>query len=113
MSGLDVAIKKQLGGCALDVAFSAAGGGAMTALFGPSGAGKTQTLKAIAGLTLPDEGSIVLDGTPLFDSVRGIDVAARERHVGYLFQNYALFPPMTVEANIACGVRAANGAASS
>jgi molybdate transport system ATP-binding protein len=103
---LDVDIRRHVGEFELDVRFSAEGGGAMTALFGPSGAGKTMTLKSISGLVRPDEGSIVLDGQPLFDSTRGIDLPTRTRRVGYLFQSYALFPTMTVEQNIACGVRA-------
>ena len=103
---LDVAIKKQFEGFSLDASFSAAGKGAMTALFGPSGAGKTLTLKCIAGLLVPDEGSIALEGAALYSSAQGICLKPRERRVGYLFQSYALFPTMTVEANIACAVRA-------
>lgn len=107
---LSVNIAKNLGSFKLDVAFVAPGGGEITALFGPSGAGKTMTLKCIAGLARPDEGLISLDQTTLFDAERNIDVPARKRRVGYLFQNYALFPTMTVEANIACAVRAQTAA---
>ena len=102
---LSVAIKKRLDCFTLDAAFTAEGGGAVTALFGPSGAGKSMTLKCIAGLVTPDEGLITLDFDELYDSERGIDVPARKRRVGYLFQSYALFPAMTVWGNIACGVR--------
>ena len=102
---LGVAIRKELGSFTLDAAFTAQGGGEITALFGPSGAGKTMTLKCIAGLAYPDEGCITLGWDSLFESERGIDVPARNRRVGYLFQSYALFPTMTVEGNIACAVR--------
>ena len=102
---LGVAIRKELGGFTLDAAFTAQGGGEITALFGPSGAGKTMTLKCIAGLAYPDEGCITLGRDSLFESERGIDMPARNRRVGYLFQSYALFPTMTVEGNIACAVR--------
>ena len=102
---LGVAVRKELGSFTLDTAFTAQGGGEITALFGPSGAGKTMTLKCIAGLECPSEGCITLGRDSLFESGRGIDVPARKRRVGYLFQNYALFPAMTVEGNIACAVR--------
>ena len=70
-------------------------------LFGPSGAGKSMTLQAIAGLLSPDEGTITLNGEPLFDAARRIDVPTRERRVAYLFQDYALFPHLNVRQNIA------------
>ncbi|MCL4184020.1 MAG: ATP-binding cassette domain-containing protein [Burkholderiaceae bacterium] len=73
-------------------------------VFGPSGAGKSLTLQALAGLLRPDEGRIALCGRPLFDSGRGIDVSPREREVGYLFQDYALFPHLTVSQNIGFGL---------
>ena len=72
-------------------------------LFGPSGAGKSMTLQAIAGLLSPDEGTITLNGEPLFDAARRIDVPTRERRVAYLFQDYALFPHLNVRQNIAFG----------
>lgn len=75
------------------------------AMFGPSGAGKSLTLRAIAGLLAPDSGSIVLNGRTLFDSEAGIDVRPQERRVAYLFQDYALFPHLTVAQNIAFGLR--------
>ena len=75
------------------------------ALLGASGCGKSMTLKCIAGIEQPDSGRIVLDGRVLYDSEAGINLRPQQRRVGYLFQNYALFPTMTVEKNIACGYR--------
>lgn len=74
-------------------------------LLGPSGSGKSLTLRAIAGLLTPDEGRIVVDGRVLFDAAKGINLPARARNVGYLFQDYALFPHMDVQANVAYGLR--------
>lgn len=74
-------------------------------VFGPSGAGKSLTLRAIAGLETPDSGRIAVAGTVLFDSSLGINVPARERSVAYLFQDYALFPHLTVVDNIGFGLR--------
>ena len=71
------------------------------AILGASGSGKSMTLKCIAGLETPDEGRIVLNGRTLFDSEQGINVKIQERHVGYLFQDYALFPNMSLMENIA------------
>jgi len=75
------------------------------AVLGPSGAGKSMTLRCIAGLERPDEGSIRLNGKTLFDSKAGINVPARQRGVGLLFQNYALFPHLTVIENVAFGAQ--------
>jgi molybdate transport system ATP-binding protein len=82
----------------LDVEFNAPPG--VTILFGASGAGKTQTLKAIAGLARPDEGLVAVGGQTLFDSSRGIDVPVSRRRVGYVFQNLALFPHMSALENV-------------
>jgi len=79
--------------------------GAPLGLLGPSGSGKTMTLRAIAGLETPDHGRIVLHERVLFDSSRGINVPARDRRIGLLFQHYALFPHLTVAQNIAFGLR--------
>lgn len=87
----------------LDVAFACEEN--LNVMFGASGAGKSVTLKAIAGLERPDEGRIAVNGRVLFDSEAGIDVPARERGVGYLFQDYALFPHLSVEENIAFGLK--------
>lgn len=74
-------------------------------LLGASGCGKSMTLKCIAGIERPDTGRIVLNDRILFDSERKIDLTPQKRRVGYLFQNYALFPNMTVEENIGCGLK--------
>ena len=101
---LEVELKKSFGNFKLDVAFSAPDG-VVTGLLGASGCGKSVTLRCIAGIETPDAGRIVLNGRTLFDREKGINLSPQERHVGYLFQNYALFPNMTVEHNIAVGVR--------
>jgi molybdate transport system permease protein len=99
---LEVAIEKQVSDFRLAVEFTA--DGAPLGLLGPSGSGKSMTLRAIAGLETPDRGRIVLHGRVLFDSVRGVNVPVRERRIGLLFQNYALFPHLTVAENIAFGL---------
>lgn len=73
-------------------------------MLGASGSGKSMTLKLIAGTITPDKGRIVLNDRVLFDSEKGINLPPQKRRVGYLFQNYALFPNMTVEKNILCGL---------
>jgi molybdate transport system permease protein len=100
---LEVAIEKNVPGFHLAVEFAA--DGAPLGLLGPSGSGKTMTLRTIAGLETPDRGRIVLNERVLFDSARSINVPARERRIGLLFQNYALFPHLTVSENIAFGLR--------
>ena len=100
---LYVDIEKALGDFRLSVRFEA--GDEVLALLGASGCGKSMTLKCIAGIERPDRGRIVLDGVTLFDSERRIDLTPQKRRVGYLFQNFALFPNMSVRGNIACGVR--------
>ena len=79
--------------------------GEVTALFGASGAGKSMTLKCIAGIEKPDSGVIQLNGRTLFDSSRHINLPPQKRRVGYLFQDYALFPNMAVRGNIEAGMR--------
>lgn len=76
-------------------------------LFGPSGAGKSLTLQAIAGLTTPDAGRIVVGERVLFDSSRNLTIPARHRDIGYVFQDYALFPHLTVAQNVAFGLKGA------
>ena len=100
---LDMKIKKNLGGFQLDVELHA--GNETLALLGASGCGKSMTLRCIAGIETPDEGYIRVDGETLFDSEEKIDVPVQKRHVGLLFQNYALFPNMNVEQNIMLGMK--------
>ena len=99
---LFVDIQKQLPGFMLDVAFSA--NNKPVGVLGGSGAGKSMILRCIAGLETPTQGRIVLNGRVLFDGEQNIDLPSRDRHVGYLFQNYALFPHLTVAENIAFGL---------
>lgn len=87
----------------LDVEFAVPDG--VTILFGPSGSGKTTCLRAIAGIVTPDEGRITLDERVFFDSDLGIDLHIQERRVGFVFQDYALFPHLTSEQNVAYGIR--------
>lgn len=96
-------IHKKLGAFSLDISLEIQGG--VLGVLGASGCGKSMTLKCIAGIEKPDSGYIALDGTVLFDSKRGINLAPQQRKVGYLFQNYALFPHMTVRQNILCGLK--------
>ena len=100
---LFVDIKKKLKGFSLDVSFETKGD--YLGILGASGSGKSMTLKCIAGIERPDEGSIILNGKVLFDSKKKINLKPQERNVGYLFQNYALFPNMTVEENIGIGLK--------
>lgn len=95
---LSVNIRKKLGNFDLNVCFEAQNG--VLALLGASGSGKSVTLRCIAGIMTPDEGRIVLDGKTLFDSGKNINLPPQKRRVGYLFQQYALFPNMTVRENI-------------
>jgi molybdate transport system ATP-binding protein len=96
-------VEKRLGDFALAASFDTAGG--VTALFGPSGAGKTTLANIIAGLIVPDRGRIVLDGTVLFDFDRRINVPAHRRRIGYVFQEGRLFPHLSVAANLDYGRR--------
>ena len=100
---LSVEIEKNLGSFHLRAAFEA--GDETLALLGASGCGKSMTLKCIAGVERPDRGRIVVDGRTVFDSEQGIDLSPQQRRVGVVFQNYALFPNMTVLQNLRCGAR--------
>ena len=102
-----VDIRRRAGEFQLDVAFEA--GRETLALLGDSGCGKSMTLRCIAGVLRPDEGVIRIDGETVFDSVRRIDRRPQRRRVGYLFQNYALFPNMTVTENIMTGLERERG----
>ena len=99
---LYVDIEKQLGDFHLQVKFHS--DNRPLALLGASGCGKSLSLRCIAGILTPDRGRIVLNGETLFDSEKKIDLPPQKRHVGYLFQQYALFPNMTVRKNIAAAL---------
>lgn len=98
---LYVDIEKRCGDFVLKVNFETEK--EMFAILGASGCGKSLTLKCIAGIEKPDTGVIKLDDMVLFDSAKKINIPARKRGIGYLFQDYALFPNMTVFQNIMCG----------
>ena len=100
---LEVRIKRRLGRFYQDVAFET--DGEATGLLGASGSGKSLTLRTIAGIEKPDVGRIVLNGRVLYDSEKKIDRPPQKRRVGYLFQNYALFPTMTARENIGVSLR--------
>jgi molybdate transport system permease protein len=100
---LEIQIEKKLPEFTLDVSFTA--GDAPLSILGPSGAGKTMLLRCIAGLEGARRGRIALDGRVLLDTQKRIQVPARDRRVGMLFQNYALFPHRTVGENIGFGLR--------
>lgn len=99
----DVALRKQLrhgaGRFELDMCFTSAA--RRLVLYGPSGAGKTQALRLIAGITRPDAGRVAVAGVPLFDSAAGLSLTPQQRRLGVVFQDYALFPHLTVRQNIA------------
>lgn len=100
---LVVNMQKSWPGFQLDVSFSLEAG--MLGLLGPSGAGKSMTLRCIAGLQKPDRGRISLGGQVFYDSQKKISLPPQQRKVGFLFQNYALFPHLNVRQNIALGLR--------
>jgi molybdate transport system ATP-binding protein len=100
---LAVDVEKQLGALHLGVSFQAARGA--TALFGPSGAGKTSVVNMIAGLLNPDRGAITLDDTVLFDASQGVNVPPHRRRIGYVFQEGRLFPHLSVRQNLDYGRR--------
>ena len=98
---LTVAVEKKLGDFTLNASFASETG--VTALFGPSGAGKTSVVNMIAGLMRPDRGRIALDDDVLFDGAAGIDVPVWRRRVGYVFQEGRLFPHLSVRHNLDYG----------
>ena len=104
---VEVAIRKTLRAderqFELDIAFASTH--RRIVIFGPSGAGKSLTLRAMAGLLTPDEGYVRVDGRILYDAARGVNLPARDRQVAYVFQDYALFPHLTVAQNIGFGLR--------
>ena len=100
---LSVELHKKFKGFQMDVAFEHDGGS--LGILGGSGMGKSMTLKMIAGLVKPDSGKVIVDGRTVYDSAAKIDMPARERHIGYLFQQYTLFPTMTVAENIGIAMK--------
>jgi molybdate transport system permease protein len=100
---LSVDIQKILPDFTLDVSLATKEG--VIGLLGASGSGKSMTLLCIAGIMTPTQGRIALNGTVFFDSTKGINVPPRERNIGFIFQNYALFPHLTVAQNIAFGLK--------
>ena len=100
---ITVDIEKNFKGFHLKTAFSSST--SATGILGASGSGKSMTLRCIAGIEKPDRGKIVINGRTVFDSAQKINLKPQERRIGYLFQNYALFPTMSVRENIGCGYR--------
>ncbi|MCD8382582.1 MAG: ATP-binding cassette domain-containing protein [Clostridiales bacterium] len=100
---LSLQMERELGRFRLDVALESQS--PRIGILGASGCGKSMTLKSIAGVVSPDRGHIQVDGRLLYDSAKKVNLPPRSRQVGYLFQNYALFPTMTVAQNIASGIR--------
>lgn len=105
---LKVHIRKRIGDFSLQADFEAGDG--VLSLLGASGCGKSLTLKCIAGIEKPDEGQILLGSRILFDSSEKINLTPQKRHVGYMFQDYALFPNMTVRQNVLSGMGKRPGA---
>ena len=103
----DISIQRRLtdGGHAFDLDVALRSNARRLVLFGSSGAGKTMTLKAMAGLMRPDRGHIRIDGEALYDSAQGINLPPQARAIAYLFQEYALFPHLTVLQNLAFGLK--------
>jgi molybdate transport system ATP-binding protein len=99
---LEFRLKKNLPGFSIDVGLSL--GEELLVLFGPSGAGKSLILKMLSGIVRPDEGMVSVARNVVYDSANGVDAPIRERRIGYVFQDYALFPHMTVYGNIAYGM---------
>jgi molybdate transport system ATP-binding protein len=99
---LKVSIHKAFPGITIDVDFSVTEG--ILVIFGPSGSGKSTILNCISGLQQPDSGHISLNGKLFYSSSEGIAIPTRNRHIGYVFQDYALFPHMTVKDNVMYGI---------
>ncbi len=104
---IQVDIQKNLGTFQLNIHFQSES--RRIGILGPSGCGKSMTLRSIAGVERPDSGRILVDGQVMFDSNRHINVKPQKRGIGYLFQNYALFPTMTVAENIGAGLKGTSG----
>lgn len=97
---LKVSMKKQLSSFKLDATFSCSQN-KLLAIVGPSGAGKTTIIRVLAGLNKPDEGTITYNGETWVDTKKGIFVPPQKRQLGYVFQDYPLFPHLSVQKNVA------------
>jgi len=104
VSALEVALQGTAGTLTIEVAFRA--GATPLVLVGPNGAGKTQTLMMILGATRPSRGRVTLDGRPLFDHEKGLDLPVEQRRIGFVPQRYALFPHLDVLSNVSYGIAA-------
>jgi molybdate transport system ATP-binding protein len=101
---LEVNVQKTFGQFRINVAFSTQGSGT-TAVFGPSGTGKTSVINMVAGLLEPDQGRIYLDNEAIFDSGKNINVTPNKRRIGYIFQDGRLFPHLSVKSNLTYGMK--------
>ncbi|SHG25923.1 ABC transporter ATP-binding protein [Flagellimonas flava] len=105
---IEIKLQKALNGpegpmmLSLDIAIDK---GKLVTLYGPSGAGKTSTLRILSGLLKPDNGYIAVDGRIWLDTAKGIDLKPQERGIGYVFQDYALFPHLTIRQNLEFGLK--------
>lgn len=100
---LDISIRKALGDFSIDAAFTVGSG--LTALFGPSGAGKTMIAQMLAGLEMPDDGQIKIGDRILFDGQKSVNIPAQARKIGFVFQEHRLFPHYSVRGNLTYGQR--------
>ena len=102
---IDITKRLQHGSASFEMAVAFRSDAPRLVLFGPSGAGKTQTLKVVAGLVRADRGHVRVAGRTLFASAERVDLSPQQRHLAYVFQDYALFPHLTVRQNIAFATR--------
>lgn len=101
---MDISATLRAGKRRFELRVQCASDSARIVIYGPSGAGKSLTLKAIAGLVTPDSGHIRVNGRTLFDAAAGVNLPPQARNMAYLFQDYALFPHLTVRQNVAFGL---------
>lgn len=100
---MDISVRRKQGNFGIDASFHGAESG-VTALYGPSGAGKTSIVNMVAGLMRPDAGCIAINGLCLFDSAKGIDLPPETRRIGYIFQDGRLLPHLSVRSNLTYGM---------
>ena len=103
----DIRLRKQLrhGASRFDLDVNISSSASRVVLYGPSGSGKTQTLRLIAGITAPDGGRVAVAGRVLFDDAAGVSLSPQQRRLAYVFQDYALFPHLSVRQNIGFATR--------